>query len=120
MCIFQIAGIIIVSQFGILAMIIIYILIRILSIWARHYFAYKSIKIRISTVVKDIFPYAATAIFSILVTWFIAKGTENIYLAFGIKIAFVALLYTGILWMANSAILKESASFIFRKVKPFS
>ena len=120
MCIFQIAGIIIVSQFGILAMIIIYILIRILSIWARHHFAYKSIKIRLSTVVKDIFPYAATAIFSILVTWFIAKGTENIYLAFGIKIAFVALLYTGILWMANSAILKESASFIFRKVKPFS
>ena len=120
MCIFQIAGIIIVSQFGILAMIIIYILIRILSIWARHHFAYKSIKIRLSTVVKDIFPYSATAIFSILVTWFIAKGTENIYLAFGIKIAFVALLYTGILWMANSAILKESASFIFRKVKPFS
>lgn len=120
MSISQIAGIIIVSQFGILVMIITYILIRILSIWARHYFVHQSIKIQLSTVIKDISPYVATAILSILVTWFITKGIENIYLSFGIKIALVALLYTGVLWMANSAILKESASFIFRKVKPLS
>ena len=120
MCTSQLVGIIIVAQFGTLVMISTYILIRILSIFARHYFAYKSIKIQLSTVIKDIFPYAATAIFSILVTWFITKGTENIYLSFGIKIGLVALLYTGILWIANSAILKESASFIFKKVKPLS
>lgn len=120
MCTSQLVGIIIVAQFGTLVMISTYILIRILSIFARHYFAYKSIKIQLSAVIKDIFLYAATAIFSILVTWFITKGTENIYLSFGIKITLVALLYTGILWMANSAILKESASFIFKKVKPMS
>lgn len=120
MCTSQLMGIIIVAQFGTLVMISTYILIRILSIFARHYFAYKSINIRLITIIKDIFPYVATAILSILVTWFITKGIENIYLSFGIKIALVALLYTGVLWMANSAILKESASFIFRKVKPLS
>lgn len=120
MCTSQLVGIIIVAQFGTLVMISTYILIRILSIFARHYFAYKSINIRLITIIKDIFPYVATAILSILVTWFITKGIENIYLSFGIKIALVALLYTGVLWMANSAILKESASFIFRKVKPLS
>lgn len=120
MCISQIAGTIIVSHFGILPMIITYILIRILSIWARHYFAYKSIMIQLSTVAKDIFPYAVTAIFSILVTWSITNGTENIYLSFGIKIALVSLLYTGILWMADSAILKESISFVFEKVRLLS
>lgn len=120
MCTSQLVGIIIVAQFGTLVMISTYILIRILSIFARHYFAYKSINIRLITVIKDIFPYVATAILSILVTWFITRGIENIYLSFGIKIALVALLYTGVLWMANSAILKESASFIFRKVKPLS
>lgn len=120
MCTSQLVGIIIVAQFGTLAMISTYILIRILSIFARHYFAYKSINIRLITIIKDIFPYVATAILSILVTWFITKGIENIYLSFGIKIALVALLYTGVLWMVNSAILKESTSFIFRKLKPLS
>ena len=45
MCTSQLMGIIIVAQFGTLVMISTYILIRILSIFARHYFAYKSINI---------------------------------------------------------------------------
>ena len=113
-CISQLVGIIIVSQFGTLIMIIAYILIRILGVLARHYFVYKSINIRLITIIKDTFPYAATATLSILITWFITKGIENIYLSFGIKIALVALLYTGVLWMANSAILKECFIFIFK------
>ena len=111
-CISQLVGIIIVAQFGTLIMIIAYILIRILGVLAKHYFVYKSINIRLITIIKDTFPYAATATLSILITWFITKGIENIYLSFGIKIALVALLYTGVLWMANSAILKECFIFI--------
>ncbi|MDR2026997.1 MAG: lipopolysaccharide biosynthesis protein [Prevotellaceae bacterium] len=112
----QLIAIFVMFPWGIFPAIIVYIILSVAGILFWHCFVHKLIKLRLRDVIKDVFPYVSIAILSITVTWAITKGLENIYILFISKITGVALLYTGTLWITNSTILRESVSYLKRKI----
>ncbi len=79
-----------------------------------HLYTHKLIGLRISDVVKDIFPYAAVTALAIGGAWFISLQVEQVHLRFAIKILSMAMIYSVILKYTNSIIFKESINYLKR------
>ena len=79
-----------------------------------HLYTHKLIGLRISDVVKDIFPYAAVTALAIGGAWLISLPVEQVHLRFAIKILSMAMIYCVILKYTNSIIFKESLNYLKR------
>jgi O-antigen/teichoic acid export membrane protein len=112
----QLIAIFIMFPYGIFSTIIVYISIFCAGILFWHYYVHKLIRLRLWDVIKDVFPYISMTLLSIITTWLITKRLENVYILFISKIIIVALLYIGTLWITNSIILRESVSYLIRKI----
>ena len=80
-----------------------------------HLYTHKLIGLRVSDVVKDIFPYAAVTVLAIGGAWGVSKGMSNVYLSFAIKIFVMTIIYITLLWLSGSIMFKEA--LVFLKVK---
>ncbi|MDR0573680.1 MAG: lipopolysaccharide biosynthesis protein [Tannerella sp.] len=96
-------------------MVIAHIGIYFMSLLFWQYFIHKLIGLKFSHVIRDIAPYLTISIGCILISWFVTKGIENIYVRFTLKIIITAILYITIVWKSNSTIIRESYAFFQRK-----
>lgn len=102
-------------SYGIQFMLFIYVLINILWLIVWHYFVQKEIKISIFMAIKDIAFFAAAAIFSMVVTYYVTSYIANIYLLIISKIILAASLYISIMWISRSVTFRESLNYIFKR-----
>jgi O-antigen/teichoic acid export membrane protein len=110
------AVVLIMVQYSILFLMIVYVAISILCITGWHYFAGKLIGLRPVHVLKDIFPYLVITGVCFFVAWRLTRNIQNIYLLFTLKIAIVAILYLLIMKYSGSTIFKECMSFLTNRI----
>lgn len=102
-------------SYGINVMLSIYVTINILWLLIWHYFVWKEIKISFFMALKDISFFAAAAIFTMMVTYFVTESIGNMYLLIASKIIIAAILYIFIMWISRSVTFRESINYIFKR-----
>ena len=115
--ILQLLSVALMFRFGIIYMVIAYVISFFFGILFWHYQTNKIIQLKLFHVIKDISPYLITTIGCIFVTFIITKDIEYIYMRIALKITVTAILYFVIMWYSNSIIVKESVNFFKQKLK---
>ncbi len=104
--------------YGLMQMVINYILVNLLWFFVWYTFVRRCIPIRLFTLLfRDIFPFLIIIGSAIAITYFATMNLENIYLRFIIKIAMVASLYLAVLYLCHAVVLKESIQYIIKQFK---
>jgi O-antigen/teichoic acid export membrane protein len=113
----QLLTLLIVHPYGIQAMIIAFVIINVgwLLIW--QYFVWCLIGLSLIAAIKDIFPFAAAALLTMISTYFITLHISNIYLLFVSKIIIAVAIYALIMWLCHSVVFKESIQYFFKRIK---
>jgi len=111
----QLVVMLLLHPYGVRTMIIVFVIINTLWLMVWHYFAWREIRITCWEALKDILPFALTAVLVMGVAYFATLSIENIYLLCISKIIIAAPLYIGILWLMNANILKECMDFLRKK-----
>jgi O-antigen/teichoic acid export membrane protein len=105
------------SRFGILPMVGIYVLCYLAGLFLWHYFVNKLIGLRFKNLLTDTMPYLAITLGCFVVAWVLTRQIENIYLLCIAKVAIVAILYLLIAKFSGSVIFKESIMFLTNRIK---
>lgn len=111
----QIAALLLTKSYGIFAMAQVFVAINFLTLFIWHCFANRLIAIRLSDALKDIVPYLLITFVVMVVCYFITLPISNIYARLAAKILSFALLYTFIMWKANSVIFREAVDYLLKK-----
>jgi O-antigen/teichoic acid export membrane protein len=110
--IIQLIIIFLIHSHGLYTMIISYLFINITWILIWHYFIYKEITYKLSSLLYDIMPFFCTATISTVASHYLTNTISNIYLLFICKIAITCILYISIIWLSGSQTFKECISYI--------
>lgn len=114
-CILQLAAVALLFQYGIISMIIGYLLCNIVGLLFWHYNANRLIKLDLWSVIKDIFPYLSITFMAFAITWVSTRWIDHIYLRFIAKIVIAAGIYSGVIWLSGSTIMRESIEYLLKK-----
>ena len=115
LCLTLLVAVIAASPLGFQWMLRLFIGINILWFFVWFWFVRKEIGLHLRDMLLDIAPYILLAAALTLLAAYITAGISNLYLSLLAKVAFVAILYPLILWLAGSHILKESLRYILKK-----
>ena len=115
-CLTSMAVALAMASHGISAMVVGYVVVNILwtGVWLR--LAHRETNLRLSEFVRDISPYLLLSAVLCAAAHLTLGAIGNIYLRFFMKVAAVAILYTGILWLLGSTILHEGAAFLRKRM----
>lgn len=114
----QLAVVFLSYPFGLIQMVINYIMVNLLWFFVWYVFVRRYIPIRLFNLVcRDIFPFLFITLGSIAIAYFITLDIENIYLRLVTKIGIVASLYTGVLYLCKAVVLKESIQYLKKQFK---
>ena len=113
----QLVVMIVAHPYGIYTMIPLYITINILWLMLWQYFVHQYIGLRLWQALKDMLPFALTALLAIGVAYYLTRSIVNIYRLLLAKVAIAVAVYTFIMWISNASIFKESIQFIFQHKK---
>lgn len=111
----QLAAVFVVSPWGMMAMIRIFVAINILWIFVWWYFVRKEIALQLKNMIGDQIPYLLLSAVLCVAAYYLCASIGNIYLRLGAKIIFVAAFYSLVLWGSGSVIFKESINFLFHR-----
>lgn len=115
LCLTLLVAVIAASPLGFQWMLRLFIGINILWFFVWFWFVRKEIGLRLRDMLLDIAPYILLAAALTLLAAYITASINNLYVSLLAKVAFVAILYPLILWLAGSHILKESLRYILKK-----
>ena len=101
-------------SYGLYTMIICYLCINIIWILIWHYFIYKEITYKLSSLLCDVMPFLCIAAISTVASHYLTNTISNIYLLFICKIVVTCVLYISIIWLSGSQTFKECISYIKR------
>lgn len=105
------------APLGIYQMVINYVVVNFAWFFVWFYFIRRSIPVSLAGLLfRDLLPYAALTLAAIGMVHLVVAPLGNVYLRFGCKIAFVALLYVGTLHVLRSEMLRETLGYL-RKLK---
>ena len=102
---------------GLHLMIISYVVIYLGWMFLWHAFLQREIPLRLVVALKDILPFAFLAMLSMLVTYYLTRGIENIYILLISRILIAGAIYLGAVWLTGAKILRESISYLSSKSK---
>ena len=100
---------------GITTMISVYVVVYVVWLIFWHYWAYRIIKLSLLDAFKDIAPFAAIAIVSMVISFIASQPFSNIYARFFFKIIIAGLIYVGVMKITNAVILTECIQFVLNK-----
>lgn len=102
-------------RYGIIPMVIVYVVLSINWLLVWFYYVRKEIDLTLVGLAKHILPYALTMVVTVAISWYLTKNISNLYLMLAAKIVTAALIYIGILWVFNCQILKEAVVYALQK-----
>ena len=115
LCLTLLVAVIAVSPLGFQWMLRFFIGINILWLFVWFWFVHREIGLHLCDMLLDIAPYILLAAALTISAAYLFGSITNLYLSLLAKVAFVAILYPLILWLAGSHILKESLHYILKK-----
>lgn len=93
-------------------LLILYLGVNFLSFFCWHYYANKLIGIRLSSLIKDVFPYLISTCAAIGIALILSRGFSNPYVRLAVKISTMLIVYLTLLWITGSTLLKEAAFYL--------
>ena len=111
----QLAAVCLLRHEGMVCMLVVYVCINIAWLGVWHGFARREIGLRPAEALRDILPFALTAACAMLLTAYLTRGIENIYLLLAAKVLLAAFIYIGVMWLARAEVLRESLRYLMRK-----
>lgn len=111
----QIILLFVVHPYGLRPMVIAFVSLYVLWLSVWHYWVWRLIHLSPLAAIKDIIPFIGIALLSLVVSYVLCAGIENIYLRLLGKILTMALVYGGIMKISNATVFNESIGFIFKK-----
>ena len=82
-----------------------------------HYWAHRIVGITLVEALKDILPFALTALAAMAVAYFVTLSIGNIYLRLTAKVLSAVIIYIGIMQLTHAVVMKESLEYILKKRK---
>ncbi len=114
----QLAVLFLSYPYGLIQMVINYVAVNLLWFFVWYYFVHRYIPIRfLQLVCRDILPFLLITMGAVSVAYYLTQDMANIYLRLGIKMATVALLYIGVLYLCRAVVLKESMEYLKKQFK---
>lgn len=86
-----------------------------IGVW--HYFVWREIRFSFLQALRDILPFLLIAAGTMIATYFITCGIENLYILLASRIILAAVIYIGTLWILGANILRECLSYLIKKKK---
>ncbi len=96
-------------------MVLSYVCIIILWVAIWHFFVWREIKFSFLQALKDILPFLLISAGTMIATYFITRGIENLYILLISRIILAAVIYISTLWILGANILKECLSYLIKK-----
>lgn len=100
---------------GIREMVIANVAIIVLWTGIWHWFVRNLIGFSIRQALRDTMPFLMIAALTMVATYFLTAGTDNMYLLLFSRIAIAAVIYVAALWIFGARILRESLGFLLRR-----
>ena len=100
---------------GIREMVIANVAIIVLWTGIWHWFVRSLIGFSIRQALRDIMPFLMIAALTMVATYFLTAGTDNMYLLLFSRMAIAAVIYVAALWIFGARILRESLGFLLRR-----
>ena len=115
----QLLVVFITYRYGILQMVIPYILCYYLGLAYWHYCVSRLITISIKEVLQDILPYLFATLFSFMIAYLVSRlfSIENYYILIAEKIVISACVYIILMKVSGSVIFKETCHFFLDRIK---
>jgi O-antigen/teichoic acid export membrane protein len=111
----QIITMALIWPYGIHTMVVSYVGLNLLWLFIWHFFTSKLIYYNIFLFLKDIMPFALSATVVMIITYYLTRNIENLYILLGARILIAALLYFAVMKIARVKILDECLSFVHSK-----
>ncbi len=112
----QIITMMIIWRYGIRNMVMAYVALNLLWLFVWHYFNKKLVGYQVWMFLKDVLPFALTALGVMVVAYFVTMGIQQLFLLLLSRIVLAVLLYYGVMRLAGAAILEECMGFVKRKM----
>ena len=101
--------------YGMTSMLRAFVFINVGWTFVWHWFVRKEIGLSLTDMLRDIAPYLLLSAALCSAAHFLTAGISNLWLTLALKVTGVTAAYTLVLWLSGSVILRESASFIFKR-----
>lgn len=96
-------------------MVLSYVSIIILWTCIWHFFLKREIGLSFVDAGKDILPFMLLAMATMIITYFITKPLDNIYVLLIARIITAAIIYVGALWILGAEILRECLGYVLKR-----
>ncbi len=102
---------------GITTMLVVYVIVYVCWLLFWHYWAFRIVRLSLLDAIKDMAPFAAVAVFSMIVSHMASTPISDIYLRFICKIVCAAIVYISVMKLSHAVILKECMQFLTNRSK---
>ncbi len=113
----QIVLMVLIWHSGMRFMVIAYTVINVLWLFVWHYFTYKLTNYSIAMLLRDILPFAFSALGVMVITYYATLQITNLYILLLLRMIIAATLYYAIMRLAHVKILDECQTYIISKIK---
>lgn len=104
-------------SFGLIPMLTAYVSVSICGVFVWFYFVKKEIDLSLTKFLINLIPFMCIALITMIFTWYITRGMDNIVLLFSAKIVFAIIIYSIIIWIYKPSLLKECIVFFLHKIR---
>lgn len=113
----QIVTMVVIWPYGIQTMVVVYALISVAWLFVWHAFVWRLTGYRLSMFLKDIVPFAFSALTVMLVVHFATASIAPLALLLAVRIVLAALLYYAVMKLARVQILRECEQFVLGRFR---
>ena len=113
--ILQLAILWLTASFGILCMVVAYVLTYVFMLFVWHLLVYRLIRVRLVQLAQDVLPYLVVTLFVFFVVYFLTIRIEDIYILLLLKISLSILFYAFVLWRLRSVVFLEGVNLLLNK-----
>ena len=111
----QIVVILSFSSLGIQTMVMAYAVVQILWVGVWQLLAHRLIALHFTDVLKDVCPFLLAAVACVGIAMYVTQSIHHLVLLILARIAVTAILYVGVMKVANVKIFNESIQFLFKR-----
>ena len=115
--ILQLAILWLTASFGILCMVVAYVLTYVFMLFVWHLLVYRLIRVRLVQLAQDVLPYLVVTLFVFFVVYVLTIKIENLYILLLLKISLSILFYAFALWRLRSVVFLEGVNLLLNKCR---
>lgn len=112
-CLVQMLCMIALYPYGVEAMVVAYVVVNILWVFAWHFFVRRTMTLTLVESLRDMFPFMVLSLLAMAAAWGASLLVEgHVALSLLVKVVVAAVTYLALMWMFGAAILKECFAYL--------